>query len=329
MAIIASELKLYQSAIVTNDTTNGGRLSSNEIVDGQANNLFPNITETQRLAGLSLTRKAFYKVANDADTVGNETKLYIQDITPAGTSAVLYAATQRDTAADLTGSERKYGAGRLNANVSSAATIIVVDAELNNGANLIFQAGDKIYITDGTNGEVATIAAGGVAWSVDQATLTLDAGLLNSYAVATPTTVSSCFEAGTVQATVDNWVETSTAGTYDETGSALVLDSIGSVEQTWTVTFSDATNFSVVGDTLGSVGSGTVGVDFTPSNPDFTKPYFTLLAAGFGGTWAVGETIVFQTHPAAVPIWCDLVVPVGTAGFGGDSIVIAMSVESA
>lgn len=57
-------------------------------------------------------------------------------------------------------------------------------------------------------------------------------------------------------ATVDNWVETG-AGTYNESTYPVLLDHIGTAEQTWTLTFTDATNFTVIGDTIGSVGSNT------------------------------------------------------------------------
>lgn len=329
MPIASAELKLYKSSVVTNESGNGGRLSANEIVSGVANNLFPNITEAQRTAGITLKRKSFRKIANDADTAASNGKFYIKDITPGGTRAVLYAGTQRDTQGDLTGSERKYGAGRLAADVSAGATTLVVDVEPDNGAANIFQAGDTLYLSDGSNDEYVTIDTGGVSWSVDQATITLAAGTLNSYLAATPTTVSSCLEAASVVTSFDNWVETSTSGTYDEAGSPPTLDNIGTIEETWTLTFTSATDFSVVGDTVGSVGTGSTAGDFAPVNADFSKPYFTLLAAGFAGTWAIGETIVFQTHPAAFPHWCDLIVPAGTASYSNDAVTIGCSVEIA
>lgn len=327
MPILAAELKLYKSQVITNDATNGGRMSANEIADAVKNSIFPDVSESQRTAGFSDKRKVHYKVANDADLVASNVLSWIPDITPGGSRVTMIAASALNTQGDLVGTERKYSSARLNADVAAAATVIVVDAETGSAADTIFQAGDKVFIREGVNEEFVTIAAGGVAWSGEQATLTLTAGLLNPYTAAGNTTVSSVLESGTVQTSVDNWVETSTSGTYDEAGNPVVLDNIGSIEQIWTLTFTSATAFDVVGDSVGSVGSGTTAGDFAPNNANFTKPYFTLAAAGFAGTWANGETIVFQTHPAAVNYFLLRDIPAGTAALASDSTGIEISVE--
>ena len=110
---------------------------------------------------------------------------------------------------------------------------------------------------------------------------------------------------------------------------AFAGNTIGTVEQTWTLTFTDATNYTVVGDTLGSVGSGTTAADFAPSNPAVSKPYFTLESAGWGGTWAAAQTIVFQTHPNAIPIWETRVVPAGAGSQAGNGITAVFEGETA
>lgn len=108
----------------------------------------------------------------------------------------------------------------------------------------------------------------------------------------------------------------------------MLLDHIGTAEQTWTLTFTDATNFTVVGDTIGSVGSGSRSADFAPSNGAVSKPYFTLRTAGWGGTWAAGNTIVWQTHPNAIPIWETRVVPASAASMAGNGITAVFEGET-
>ncbi len=178
------------------------------------------------------------------------------------------------------------------------------------------------------NEEFATIATGGVSYTGSVATLTLTAGLTNAYAAAS-TRVASVLQPGNIIGSVSNWVETSAAGTYDEVTYPLLVDSIGGISQLWTLTFSSATAFSVSGDTVGSVGSGDTATDFQPSNPDFTKPYFNLRAAGWGGTWANGDTITFRTDPAATPLWLKQVVPAGAAAMSGDQVILAAIGDSA
>ncbi len=77
------------------------------------------------------------------------------------------------------------------------------------------------------------------------------------------------------------------AGTIDSTLEILVAG--GLVDETWTVTFTSATEFGVAGATTGSVGTGEIGAEFDAS------PYFVIPASFFTGTWAIDETYVFAT----------------------------------
>jgi hypothetical protein len=49
---------------------------------------------------------------------------------------------------------------------------------------------------------------------------------------------------------------------------------------------------------------------------------FTLRAAGWGGTWAAGNTITFHLHPSAQGIWLKEVVPAGTEQEPNNLIVL-------
>jgi len=182
-------------------------------------------------------------------------------------------------------------------------------------------------LNNGTDNEFATIDS--VSWSTDQATIGLTTGLTHGYLSATPTTISSCIESATLETSTDNWIESSTGGTYDEAGSPVTNDNLGGIEQTWTLTFTSTTDFSVVGDVVGSIGTGSVSTNFTPVNATFAQPYFSLLSAGWGGSWAVNDTLVFQTHPAAQPFFCELIVDAGTASYSNDDIHFSLIIESA
>jgi hypothetical protein len=61
------------------------------------------------------------------------------------------------------------------------------------------------------------------------------------------------------------------------------------------------------------VGTGSISADFSPINPNTGQPYFTVDKEGWGGTWAIGETITFLTDPSALPIWWKEIVPPVTA----------------
>lgn len=342
MAIQTSEIKWYKPAIVNDTAANGGPLSSNEIADGVKNNVWPDVGQAERGSGSVKYRKSFIKVANDDDLALIDPKIFIETHTPGDDSIVIMAGTQSDTQAAADDYTRFYGAGDLDANVAALDTTVTVNVEAGNGAagHAIFQDGDLIRISDQTsvddangNSEFLRLAAtGGVSWNGDQATLTLDGGvaLANGY-LAAVSKVASVIESADVLASVDSWGESSVAGTYDEVGYPPLPDHIGSIEQTWIITFADATNFSCAGDTVGSVGGGAIGGgDFAPVNNDFSKPYFTLTDATppWGGSWAAGETVTFKTHPAAVAVWEKRTVPAGANSLSGNKVVVAISGES-
>ena len=61
------------------------------------------------------------------------------------------------------------------------------------------------------------------------------------------------------------------------------------------------------------VATGATGTDFSPMNPLFSVPYFTLPAAGWSGTWQTGDTLSWSTAPADMPVWLSRTVPAGTS----------------
>lgn len=338
MTILASELKAFYPQTVSDAAGNGGRISFNSITSAALQNVFPHVFRAERLAGSTKHRKLFFRVVNDADETLYAPSVRLHAPTLGGDWVYFRVGTQRNTQADLTGSERKYGAGVLKTTVSAGGASLVVTVE---DASLtgIFQIGDKIRVTDKATPGAATgneeeLTATAVSVSGTNVTITTANALANGYTggtLAVPVTfVASVYSpVSDLIVSVDNWVETSSAGTYDDTTYPVEGDAIGAAEQTWILTFTDATNYTVTGDTIGSVGSGTTAADFAPTNAAVAKPYFTLRAAGFGGAWAGGDTIVFQTHPPAIAIWETRVVPAGAASMAGNGVTSVLEGETA
>lgn len=329
MAIVDADLQFFYPSVINDTDTNGGRMSHLPISTGVIENVFPNVPKAERLAGSQKHRKVFCKVNSDNSDVLYYPKVYLHAVTPADDRAHFVASSQRGTKADLTGSEDKFGAGVL---VSQSTTTLVIDVE---DADLtdIFRATEEIIVTNkatptsgtGTEETRTIVSIDSVVGA--RVTLTMSSALSNTYAAGSK--VASVYAiAASLACAVSNWVETSSAGTYDESGYPVVMNNRGTVEQTWTLTFLTATTFSVVGDTVGSVGSGSTAADFAPNNTNFTKPYFTLEAAGFGGTWAGGDTIVFQTHPISVPVFEIRDVDAATDPFGNDLLTLVFTGEA-
>ena len=329
MAIIAAEIKEYKAVTNVDGASNGGRMSSNELTSGVRNNLFPNVTEAERTSGVTRWRKMFAKVANDDDLTLMNTYVHLTHTTAADDYVSIVEGTASNIYSDLS-SPREYGVGVLASNITASDTSCTVTIE--NTALSVFNtasADNIIWVGDGTNNEYFTSVTAGKSGTT--ITLTLNAGdsFANSYTAATPTYVASCIDVGDIECAVSSWTETSTSGTYNESTYPLEMDNIGTVYDTWTLTFSSATNFSVSGTNTGSVGSGNISGSFAPNNADFTKPYFTINASGWGGTWASGETITFTTSPASQGIWIKKVVPAASSSYSGNSFTIRTIGESA
>ena len=343
MTILASELRIYRSAAVSDQSSNGGRMSTNEVVDGVKNNLWPDVPQSERTAGSVKYRKSFIKVANADNLALINAYIFVETPTPGDDRILLFPGNQTNIQSQLTGSERMYGGGQLNANVSAGASSLAVMTEAG-ATDGQFHNGDLIRVSnmatvDATTGTVEYIrlaSTGAVSYSGNVATLTFASGvtLANAY-TAVATRVASIIEAGTIQGTVDSWARSSSVGSYGgwlgsgTPPSNVVVDSIAGIEQTWTLTFTSSTAFGVVGNTVGSVGTGTIVTNFMPVNPDFSRPYFTLPSAGWGGVWASGDTLTFSTHPAAFPVWQKRIVPAGAGSLSGDQVIIAVVGESA
>lgn len=337
MAILQSELKLYRAEVVNDTGTNGGIMSINEAASGVANNLFPDVTEAERSSGVIRYRKGFYKVANDADLGLSSPRVFIPFNTDANDMVVMFAGTQDNiqSAFDPTTASvpDQYGCGQLNANISAAATSLVVAVEDWTNA-VIFRIGDNVRISDqatvGGAGNEEFVTLDSVTPAGNLITLTWTGGLTNGYTAAS-TKVSSVYEpTGPIQATADaSYTVTSASGTYNEGGFPVEGDNIGGVYDDWTLTFTSATAFDCVGTNSGAVGSGAIGSDFQPTNGDFAVPYFILRTAGWGGTWATNDTLQFTTQPAAVPLWFKQVVPAGASIVAGNSFEVAIDGQTA
>lgn len=336
MTILEAELEFFKSKVVSGDNTNGGRMSAVEAISGVVNNVWPHVLKAERDAGSTLYRKLFTKVSNDADETLLSPDLW-NDIETAGDDhIILFPGTQRDTQATFGSySGVIYGCCNLDADITAGGStfdLLLPHADMQD----CFPDGANIRLTDMDDPESATgneetlTINGTPSLSGLVLTVTVDETIANSYTVAGGGRAMSLYSPGDIKTAFDNWVETCAgSGTYDEGSYPPVLDNLGTVDETWTLTFTDATHFTVVGDSLGTIGSGTIGGDFAPTNSDFSKPYFTLESGGWAGTWAANDTIVFQTHPASAPFILKRVVPAGAGSQAGNKNTTALSGESA
>lgn len=345
MAIVDSELVMLKSTVVNDEVGNGGLMDNTAVItSGVVNNVWPSVFKAERTAGSIKYRKTFLKVANDSDETLFNTQIWMDIITQGDDWVTLFEGTQTDVQSGIGGTEDHYGCGSLNTNVAASASSFVVDVEnavlATGAADEIFRDGDTIRITNkdtpssGTGTEEIHVISGTPTVSSLEVTITIVGTLANAYNTddnTYGTRVMSVLEPGDIEGAFDSFVDTTAGdGTYDDASYPVILDNLGTIDQTVTLTFTDATNFTAASDVAGVTLSGGVNSsDYLPSNPDLTKPYFTLESAGFAGTWASGDTIVFHTTPAAKSIWQKRTVPAGAASLTGNKAVVVFSGESA
>ena len=197
----------------------------------------------------------------------------------------------------------------------------------------IFWDGVLVRISDQAGGDgnsefVRLADSNAVSWNGNQATLTFETGVSLTHAyLASDTKVASVIESDDIVASMSGWSEASYAGTYNDVRSALILDGVGTIEQTWTLTWLDASGYVCVGDTVGYVGNGiSDGIDFAPNNPDFNQPYFTLRNGThvWCGNWGAGDVVIFRTCPAAIGIWEKRTIPPGAGSRYGNALVVVV-----
>lgn len=319
MSVDADDIKIYKSAVVSDAAGNGGGIGTAPA----ESSLFPTVSPAERAAGIVRYRKVFLK---NEEAVGNlaayNLRVGIKAMTPAADYIRLKAGTNTDTQAQASAYTDWLGAGALDADAESGASSFDVEFDTDDGV----YAGSLIRIHDGTNSEFHTVDT--VSWNGAVATITLDGTTLaNGFAAATPTIVSAYPTLGDLAPSSSSWAETSAAGTYDETAYPLIVYNKGTVIDSWTLTFTSDTAFSVVGANSGSVGTGTISGDFKPVNG--ASWYFNLRAAGWGGTWAEGDTVTFLTTHAAKGLWVAEIVPQGAASYTTNPFDLSILFQSA
>jgi len=321
MPITSDELKLYRSLYVNDAVTNGGRIGTTQMTSGAMNNLFRNVPSSELLSGIELYRKFFIKNDNAVDIRLENPKIWIGNISSGEDYFTIAEGTDTDNQGVADDYPDWYGCGILDHNINSGETSI--DVQFKQGYGLPEGCGLIFY--DGVNRAEAYMS-GSPTWNGSLATITLLEGITYSY-LKDETIVSGVLELNTLQTSLTNWVESSGEGVFDETSFPLVLYNIGTISESWTITFQDSTNFEVTGAVIGSLGLGSINVNFMPINGQ--SYYFKLNKSGWSGTWLAGDTITFKTVHAAQGIWVKEDVPAGCNSQSNNMFELKFKGESA
>lgn len=91
--------------------------------------------------------------------------------------------------------------------------------------------------------------------------------------------------------------------TYNETDYPLLVNNADAITERWAIRFTSATQFEVIGETVGIIASGNTTADVAPINPRTQLPYFTLRRQGWGIGWATNNVVRFNTIGGLAPVW--------------------------
>lgn len=336
MPILDNEIVWRPAALMSDvaPAQNGGRMNFAQLVSGVKNNLFPDVSQAERLAGAVKWRKAFIHINSAQDTALLNVRLFLDALTPAGDFVTFQSGTQTDTEDQIAG--RPYGIGTLQTALGNGATQIQVACEHNaQYASLQpFQVGDLVRVSDrpstGGAGNEEWVTLTAVSYGADFAVLDLATPLANSYGT-TGTLISSVLQQASVVGSGASFVLSSVGGSFNTaTVGNWIVHNKGAISEQWTLVFNSPTTYTVSGMTVGSLSqNGSTTADFMPINPSTGTPYFTLKATGWGGNFQTGEQATFSTAPAAIPIWYRRQVPAGTFSLANDYASLAIHGESA
>ncbi len=111
------------------------------------------------------------------------------------------------------------------------------------------------------------------------------------------------------QSTWNNaWADTAIgapmSANYNDALYPIAVTNLGAIQERWALVFTDSTNFRIIGEVSGQIGTGNVNADCAPINPVTSEPYFQVKKEGWGAGWASGNVLRFNTIAAMYPIWC-------------------------
>lgn len=184
-SVTPEDIRWFRSESMTDGPNNGGAISVTEIIDGQPNNVWPDVTVEESNSGSVKYRKTFIKVENDDGLEMINAMVFVESQIQGDVSVVIFLGTQMDTQADLEtegkGPERFYGAGKAVATWFDRQVMMSVEVESGCGqdGHEIFREGDLIRISDkmhveDTYGMTFFLRAKRVVWNGLRAEITTD-----------------------------------------------------------------------------------------------------------------------------------------------------------
>jgi len=302
-----SDIKILKSESVNNSDSNGGGVDfASEIVSGIKFNLFPRVTSSERESGITRYRKIFMTNFNDAGETAYGASICLSSPGNAQDRFYIKKATKSDEQSAVTDGGWG-GCGKLAFDASAGAGSIQVLFKNN---DYVIEKGALLLIKDSANTHNIRVLNGDdhVSWSGNIATIKLDGQLPENFS-AGESYVGVMIEGGDLKPELKSANLSSVAGNFDQ--SKLNLTNRGTTDDTFSVTFQSAIDFSVSGVKSGDLPSGSISSLYAPLNSKTNQPFFKIPADCWSGTFEAGNTLTIKTTSASFGVWIKEVVPAG------------------
>lgn len=96
----------------------------------------------------------------------------------------------------------------------------------------------------------------------------------------------------------------SMSANYNDALYPIAVTNKGAIQERWALVFTDNTNFRIIGENSGLIGTGNINENCSPINPVTQVPYFVIKSDGWGSGWVNGNVLRFNTVASMYPIWC-------------------------
>lgn len=90
---------------------------------------------------------------------------------------------------------------------------------------------------------------------------------------------------------------------FNDTLYPVVTTNKGAITERWALVFTNTTAFRCIGELTGEITGGNTAIDYAPTNPVTSAPYFTIPTSGWGSGWAAGNVLRFNTDGCNSPLW--------------------------
>ena len=297
-----SDISIIRSVTITDTEDNGGRANlASTVVSGVKFNLFPRVTSAERETGVTRYRKAFIANSNVNGETAYSACVCIG--TPGNGQDRFYIAQadMADTQSELP--TEWTGCGKLSQSATAGDESITLlfkssDYSIPEGALLLIRDDEK-----SCNMRVASVSG-----NVNTATVSLVGQLPHSFE-ANETYAGVMLELGDLEPVLESASLNSLTGAFDH--ELVVLSNGGTEYDTFSLTFTSAISFSAAGLYAGALPSGQSTAQYAPLNPKTGKPYFTIPAEAWSGSFEAGNSLTLVTLPSAKGFWLKEVVPAG------------------